>query len=1181
MFVYWLPSFRIGHIVHQCRALLVGMGRLARCCGNLPLSASNIAPIKSPIVRPYQYHGLALIASSPALTPSVSVVLASYLLTFPCTLSVVVVVSPVTACDQPAPVGVVSIDCCVCPAVPLFFHSCGVAAPMTDDVVIPATQQSEPKLFASASGGDSIEHDSSTADAWAEFDAEVALVPLPAPRSRQQPFSSSAVLSSRCSILDLPDELFFHISDYLSTVSLLRLVCRPPSSTFRRVLLLHSAFDLDADRGVEGTLATTRSLHQQKELYAPLISLASQFRHLSHLTLDSFGPQLTDSLLQPLLAQHGPSLLSLSLSANSLICPHITAPNLLSLDLSRCRTLQSPLLHCPQLSELDLSRTYINDLDLVRGCEGVQLLRVLRLQSCKNIRSLSLQLRHLRILDVSNTAVTDEAVERIAQLAPALSVLFVSECSSIRSPRVNSSTLTVLSLRSCDQLRSPSLLCPSLSELDLSNTALSDSALVAALSTVPSLQRLSLRQTYELSSPVLGFDLLQLLSLDLTGSSVQTEGVQSFLNHTPALQSLQVQQCLKVMEGLMTAASVPACLPDLCDVNLRSTGVTDDDVNTLLHICPALSRLNVSMCVTLSSLTTVADSLLHVDLSFSAVNDSSLALLLSSTMPHLASAVFDHCNSLSHPQLHHSTLQQLHLAHCRSMDSLSLDCLALVSLNLSGCTSLSTTALTPSTLSSLRVLEVRNTSQYAVNGLMEQLGTKQVEVRTQANGFIDTAYRPGRTRQSITESAVENEANGVPNNPPRGVVTPQSASRRVSRHARSPSSFGGTSTSPVSAQPSPSTTSTDLSPSPHASPSSLSSACTLTPSQQPNHNLRTPPRPIARPIVRRDVRDDEMNHSPSSHGQSASPVKSRYLSFVNHSPKQSKSHRSVASASSTTALTFSATGLHSPVTPPSSRYSRTMLTVSSTPVTPEPDNSGNDLPPSPALSSSSYTSGVVVPALSAAITRSLSAMSLQSAGNGGCSTAPPSPRAAVPYPFPSLAHLPTASQLPDASLSTLLQSRPIPRSTLLSTSPVPPAPILSQLPLPGRFDSRSSSLSGLECMPRYVLNSVEVYIIQQHIAEIEQRLQAHDDSTRQLNGSSGKGGRLGRQQPAVSVSTVVSDSVLSAAVRYGLKRQLALLKARLKKEERLVEELVRQYGETTAVPPTATVAGTRARQNST
>ena len=971
----------------------------------------------------------------------------------------------------------------------------------------------------------------------------------------------------------------FHISDYLSTVSLLRLLCRPPSATFRRVLLLHSAFDLDADRGVEGALANTRSRHQQTERYAPLISLASHFTHLSHLTLNSFGPQLTDSQLQPLLAQHGPSLLSLSLSSNSLICPHITAPNLLSLDLSRCRSLQSPLLHCPQLSELDLSRTYINDLDLVRGCEGVQLLRVLRLQSCKNIRSLSLQLRHLRILDVSNTAVTDQAVERIAQSAPALSVLFVSECSSIRSLHIKSNTLTVLSLRSCEQLRSPTLLCPSLTELDLSNTPLSDTALVAALSTAPALQRLSLRQTYELSSPVLGFDLLQLLSLDLTGSSVQTEGVQSFLVHTPALQSLQVQQCTKVTEGLLAASSVPASLPDLCDVNLRSTGVSDDDVNTLLHICPALSRLNVGMCVSLSSLTTVAETLLHVDLSFSSVTDSSLALLLSSTMPHLVSAVFDHCNSLVYPQLHHSTLQQVQLAHCRSMDSLSLDCPALVSLNLSGCISLSTTALTPFTVSSLRVLEVRNTGQYAVNGLMEQLSTAQVEVRAQANGFVDLAYQPSRTsRRSITESPRETITSGSSTPPPRSIVTPPSASRRVSgRLTPSPSSFARPATSPLSAQPSPSTASTtDLSPSPTASPSSLSASCVL-PQAQPNHTIRTPPRPISR----RDVREDEPSGSPSSNGQSASPVKSRYLSFVNSSPKQGK-HRSVASASSSTALQLSGTGVHSPVTPPSghrSRYSRTMHSVSSTPVSPQPDNSA-DLPPSPALSSSSYTSGVVVPASSAVLTRSSSAAGLHCAGNGGGSSAPHSPRAAVPYPFPSLSHLPTASQLPDTSLSTLLQSRPIPRSTLLSTSPVPPVclPTFPQLPAPGRFDSRSSSLSGVESLPRFVLNSVEVYIIQQHISEIEQRLQAHDESTRQLSTGSGKGGRVGRQQQAAPASAVVVEGVLSAAVRYGLKRQLALLKARLKKEERLVEELARQCAET--APAALAVTSGRGRQTS-
>jgi hypothetical protein len=101
-------------------------------------------------------------------------------------------------------------------------------------------------------------------------------------------------------------------------------------------------------------------------------------------------------------------------------------------------------------------------------------------------------------------------------------------------------------------------------------------------------------------------------------------------------------------------------------------------------------------------------------------------------------------------------------------------------------------------------------------------------------------------------------------------------------------------------------------------------------------------------------------------------------------------------------------------------------------------------------------------------------------------------------------------------------------------------------------------------MPRFFLNSIELYIIQSHILEIEAKLAAHDQNLHH-NVQVGKGGKGKTTSLSSSSSTSpssVSVGLLSSAVRYGLKRQLALLRARLKKEERLLFELsARQAGE--------------------
>ena len=341
-------------------------------------------------------------------------------------------------------------------------------------------------------------------------------------------------------LLDLPEDVFFHIFDFLPSLTLLRLSSHPPSHPFARLLSSHSTFDLDLDRDTADdtpstspynpTPAPTRSLLASRERYAPLIRLAHRHLHLSLLTLASFGPLLPDAIAQPLLDQHSPSLLSPLPPQQRPDLPSISAPSLTSLDLSRNRHLQCPHLHTPTLLQLDLSRTFINDLDLSHTCSTLShSLRTLRLQSCKNVRQLPFHLPQLTILDVSGTAVVDEALVGVVRTSPQLLVLFANECGVLRSPAVVSATLTVLSLRSCEALRMAELACPALTELDLSDTPVTDAALVTLLAELTQLRVLSLRQCYQLTQPALTHSLPSLTSLDLSMSGVQNEGVQAFM----------------------------------------------------------------------------------------------------------------------------------------------------------------------------------------------------------------------------------------------------------------------------------------------------------------------------------------------------------------------------------------------------------------------------------------------------------------------------------------------------------------------------------------------------------------------------------------------------------------------------------------------------------------------------
>ena len=633
--------------------------------------------------------------------------------------------------------------------------------------------------------------------------------------------------------------------------------------------------------------------------------------------------------------------------------------------------------------------------------------------------------------------------------------------------------------------------------------------------------------------------------------------------------------CSKVVEGLMTTRDGIDSLPLLCDINLRSTNVADDDVAALARAAPLLSHIHLGACVAVTGLGAVASSLRHLDLTFCEVSDASLATLLSSHAPRLLFASFDHCNGLVHPHVEHGGVQELRFVSCRSMSSLTVDCPQLSSIDLSANHGLSSCTLTPATLSSLHLLIARHLAPLTLHTLTEELAGRGVQIRSHAV-TSDSVYQPVaevggvRTGRRVASGTVG-----------RRSVTPSSA-QQVSPSAASTAGLSSPTPSPMSA----------------VSAASASASASGVGDGEPDHRRRSAPRAIER------RREDEpsaspraLPSSPSSSSSrayhSGSPVKSRYLLFTS-SAKAKAHHRHstttlVAPSSSPSPSSSLSSLLPPPLTPPlptRHRLSRSAALVSSTPSSPASAGVSGEVPPSPHSLTTSFAdvSGSIFPYPPHPLKRSISAASQPiPIVTPQCSlTFQPSTQPFM-HPFPSSLPSPSPLSATGTSLSALLTSRPIPRSALLSTSPLPssftslPSPLSSAahsptppppalLPSPSRFDTRASSLSSVDQLPRYFLNSIELYIMQSHIVEIEGRLRADDAA---------KGG-MGRGRPA-PVLTALEDGALSSAVRYGLKRQLALLKLRLKKEEKLLAGIARRTSdgrgdERPPAPPTSAAA---------
>jgi hypothetical protein len=112
------------------------------------------------------------------------------------------------------------------------------------------------------------------------------------------------------------------------------------------------------------------------------------------------------------------------------------------------------------------------------------------------------------------------------------------------------------------------------------------------------------------------------------------------------------------------------------------------------------------------------------------------------------------------------------------------------------------------------------------------------------------------------------------------------------------------------------------------------------------------------------------------------------------------------------------------------------------------------------------------------------------------------------------------------------------------------------LPDPPTLENRAYSLNATDSMPRFMLNSIELYILHQNISEIEFKLSENERYQMMMRAATSKKSSSSASLRSLNSNENVSlPKSLSPAMVYGLKRQLAMLKARLRKEERMLIEL--------------------------
>jgi hypothetical protein len=949
------------------------------------------------------------------------------------------------------------------------------------------------------------------------------------PTNLYSPSSSSAH-----SLTDLPDDITDLIISYLNTASLLFLSARPVCKSLTKLYTTKLRnFEIDLDRD----LVSNSYKAKLNENYAQLISLAYLSEELYNLTLNNFGSLLNDENIQLLLEKHCYTLHTLSLSHSDLVGPIIRCSNLISADLSKCRKLSAPILACPQLTELDFSRNFLNDLDLQRALlESSERLKILKLQYCKNIRTFPLNIRNIQILDLSGTSIIDDTVNNVATF-PLLRVLFLHDCKELHAPFILNDNLAVLSLRGCINLKNPQINCQNLKDLELSNTDLRDIYIANALRSCRSLESLSLEKCYELFEPSINslstnndgensennensVIFPHLSRLDLSQSSLNALGLSTLLSLAPNITQLSVAQ-LKIANDWLSLP-LPSTVQHL---NLRAAYITDAVLSEFLLRNQQITLLNLRNCVEITGNALSCRELRDLDLSHTALTSENLSALFSEhNCPKLTKLTADFCKNLTRITISSSNLVELSCKMNGNLVSLALCCSKLQVVELNSCFSLNKCNLVG--CCSLSAIHVQDISSFVINSIMEQLN--KAENSALENNILPTSKNRVNSAQSpansmIIEQKIEQSATSSHNyqlkKPDYLTNSPKFGPRRL--------------IPPVSAG-----NSTEI-------------------SEIPVN--RSSPRPIERKTSEKSANfSNSANVSP---GRGISAYKRRGGSSLGSSPANFRD------PAGTFALNRAS---HSPNSPAASEIAveEQLNGTNDSTYSHNSENNGNFSLNNANVSENNDGN---VPLHSIKAPRHwLSLNSNISAATAQSSSPFASPLASSGSPTlstrRSISARDTANLLSRTGPILISNKNKFPTTIVVNrrnnnvNNAVESQTFIGEeelglIPHLGRSHSAAASIRS-----KFQSNSIEMYIIQQNIAEIEYKLQSHEKAAqyyKKLALTASKQQKIKGNQEAKNENTTNLNSpparpveMLNCAVEYGLKRQLAVLKARLRREQR-------------------------------
>jgi len=223
-----------------------------------------------------------------------------------------------------------------------------------------------------------------------------------------------------------------------------------------------------------------------------------------------------------------------------------------------CSGLSAPLiLGHPQLVELDLSSTELDDVAITTACAATPLLQRLDVSHCRALHAPVIGGRALRSLIATGCHdLADDAVSGACRRSPALVALRLSLCISLSHPIICVPSLAEVHLCGCTALQDSAVaqLCAGSPRLTSVGLKLC-SSLVAPLLLSPSLHKLDLSLCERLRDPQMGGG--ELRELRLAGCcQLQDSALEAACELSPRMRKLDVSRCTGLSAPVLCCASL-------------------------------------------------------------------------------------------------------------------------------------------------------------------------------------------------------------------------------------------------------------------------------------------------------------------------------------------------------------------------------------------------------------------------------------------------------------------------------------------------------------------------------------------------------------------------------------------------------------------------------------------------